>query len=569
MNEFEKAVLEEQTSHYGKGQLIKGRIVKILGEDVFVDIGQKVEAVIKQSQVEGYKEGDEIEAYFTGKRSKDGYFILNRKDLIVKDRFRSIKELYERGEKVKATVTSVLEKGYTVDVEGFTAFMPKSQSSSGETFPVGYTFESKIIKLEEREKGINLVVSRKAVLDQEREEERKRILSLLKEGQTVKVNVKKVLEKGLIVSIEGKINGFLPKSELSWEGSVKPEDFKEGQQLEVMIIEIRKEQPIFSLKRLTENPWEKFDKTVGDILECKVKEIVKDGIVVEVGKVEGFIPNIQIAHFEWDKAKKNYREGQTLKVKIIELDKDRRRLRLSIKELQWNPVEKFLEENPVGSVINAKVKNVKQKVAFLDLGEIEGILRLEDATKNINIKSISSVVKENSTYQMKVLGSEKDKIILGLKQVLEDKFSEFRSKYKVGDVVEFQVKKLIEKGSIVDLEDNLEGFIPVSEISKERINIPSDILSLHQRGKAKIIRIEPENKKIILSIKQMILDEERRKKEEERKRLEEEKKWQEENKKRELLEKLSQKQDNKDKEESSQFLGTLGEILKKKLEEKR
>lgn len=561
MNEFEKAVSEEQASYYGKGQLIKGRIVKILGEDVFVDIGQKVEAVIKRSQVEGYKEGDEIEAYFTGKRSKDGYFILNRKDLIMKDRFRSIKELYERGEKVKATVTSVLEKGYTVDLEGLTAFMPKSQSGSEETFPVGYTFEGKIIKLEERGKGINLVVSRKAVLDQDREEERKRILSLLKEGQTVKGNVKKVLEKGLIVSIEGKVNGFLPKSELSWEGSVKPEDFKEDQQLEVMIIEIRGEQPIFSLKRLTENPWEKFDKTVGDIVECKVKEIVKDGIVVEVGEVEGFIPNSQIAHFEWAKAKKSRREGQILKVKIIELDKDRRRLRLSIKELQQNPVEKFLEENPVGSVINAKVKDVKQKVAFVDLGEIEGILRLEDATENMNIKSISSVVKENSTYQMKVLGSEKDKIILGLKQVMEDKFSEFRSKYKVGDMVEFQVKKLIEKGAIVDLEDNLEGFIPVSEISKEKIDIPSDVLSLHQRGKAKIIRIEPENKKIILSIKQIILDEERRKKEEERKRLEEDKK-------RELLEKLSQKQEKKDQEESSQFLGTLGEILRKKLEEK-
>lgn len=567
MNEFEKAVLEEQTTNYTKNQLVKGKIVKIVGEDVFVDIGQKVEAILKLDQAEGYREGDEIEAYFTGKRNKDGYFILNRKSLILQDKFKNLKEIFEKGEIIKATVLSASDKGYTVDLDGLTAFMPKSQSGSKETLPVGYTFECKIVKFEERGKSVNLVVSRKEVIDQEREREKEKILSLLKEGQVVKVVVKKILEKGVIASIEDKVSGFLPQSELSWDGSLKPQDFKESQELEVMVIEIRGSQPIFSLKRLSENPWDKLDKEVGDTLEAVIKKVHKDGLIVKVGEIEGFIPNSQIAHFDWVKAKKSYNVGQTVEAKIIEIDREKRRLRLSIKDTLPNPIDKFISENPVGSVINAKVKDVKQKVAFIDLGEIEGILRLEDATDNKSIKSISSIVKEGLVYSMKILGSEKDKIVLGLKQVVEDKFNDFTSKHKTGDIVEFEVKKLIDKGAIVDLGDGLEGFIPVSEISKERINIPSDVLSLHQRGEGKIIRIEPENKRVIISIKQKILDEERKQKEEERRRLEEEKKREQEEKKKALLEKLSQKEE-KVKTDSSQSLGTLGEILRKKLEEK-
>jgi len=260
------------------------------------------------------------------------------------------------------------------------------------------------------------------------------------------------------------------------------------------------------------------------------------------------------------KAKKNLKVGDKVKAKIIELDKENRKLKLSIKALQENPVEKFLKENPVGSVIEAKVKDVKQKVAFIDLGEIEGIVKLEDATDNKNIKSISSVLKEGKVYKFKVLGAEKDKILLGMKQLLEEEWNEFISKYKVGDVVKGKVKKLIEKGAIVDLGENIEGFIPVSEIALERINIPSDKLELHQEVEAKIIKIDPENKKITLSIKQILLEKEKRKKEEEKRKAEEEAK-------RKLLEKLESKKEE-GKQPEGEGLGTLGDILKKKLLEK-
>lgn len=560
MNEFEKAVSEELTTFYEKNQLIKGKIVKITDKEAFVDIGQKVEAVLNVQEVEGYREGEEVEAYFTGKRTKDGYFILSRRSLLLKDKINKLKESFEKDTPVKATVVSSSDKGYTVNIEGITGFMPKSQSASSEELPVGYTFEGKIVKFEERKKGVNIVISRKAILEEEKKREKEKILSLLKEGQTIKAKVIKILEKGLVLSIDNRISGFLPQSEISWDKSVKPQDFQVGQELDVMIIEIREKQPIFSLKKLQENPWDKFDKNVGDVVEGKIKEIGKDGIVIDIEGIEGFIPNSHIAHYNYLSAKKNYKVGQTVKAKIIELNKDKRRLRLSIKELTPNPVEKFLENNPIGSIVEAKVKDVKQKVAFIDLGDIEGVLKLEDATDNKNIKSISSIVKEGHIYKFKVLGKDKDKIVLGLKQILEDSFNNFISKHKVGDIVEFEIKKLIEKGAIVDLGNSVEGFIPVSEISKDRINIPSDVLSLHQKGQAKIIRIEKDNKRVILSIKQLILDQEKAK-------AEEEKRKQEEEKKKQLLEKLSKKEE-KVSEENKEGLGTLGEILKKKLMEK-
>ena len=459
-------------------------------------------------------------------------------------------------------IISKLEKGYLVDIEGIRGFMPFSESNvkRDEVLPEGYTFEGYIIKFEERKGYPNIVISKKEALKEEINKEKEKLLTALQSAQKVIGKVEKITDKVAVISLDNILYGILPKSELSWDKSKKFEDvLKVGENIELAIKEIKDRKPILSLKLLEENPWNNFNKNVGDTVEATVKEINKFGVVVNVDDVEGFIHNNEISHFYYPKVKKNIKVGDKVKAKIIELDKEKRKLKLSIKALQENPIEKFLKENPVGSVIQAKVKDVKQKVAFIDLGEIEGIIKLEDATDNKNIKSISSILKENKVYKFKVLGSEKDKILLGIKQLLEETWNDFVSKYKVGDKVKGKVKKLIEKGAIVDLGENIEGFIPLPEISIEKINIPSDKLQLHQEVEAKIIRIDPENKKLVLSIKQVLLDEEKKRKEEEKRKNEEEAK-------RKLLEKLeSKKEDGKQPEGES--LGTLGDILKKKLME--
>lgn len=570
MNEFEK-LMEETTESgsYAKNQKIKGKVVKITDDKVYVDIGQKIEAVLKRNEAEGVKEGGEIEAVFTGKRDKDGYFILSRRGIISKEKLEKVKKAYENKEKIKATILSKQEKGYTVSIEGFKGFMPLSESATkkDEILPEGFTFEAYIVKFEERGKFPNIVVSRKQVILEEKELEKEKILSLLKEGQKIKAKVVKTQPNGAVLSIENIVYGFMPKSEISWDKNKKVEDvLKLGQEVEVVVKEIKDKKPILSLKLLEGNPWDNFDKNIGDIIEAKVTQINKGGIIVNINGLEGFIPNSEISHFEPLKVKKGIKVGTLLKAKIFEIDKEKGKIKLSVKQTQENPIEKFLKDHPIGGVVEAKVKDVKQRVAFIDLGEIEGIIRLEDATDNTSIKSISSLFKEGKSYKFKVLGVEKDKIILGTKQLLEEKFNEFISKYKIGDIVKGKVKKLIEKGAFVDITDNIEGFIPVSEIAKERINLPSDKLSLHQEIEAKIMKIDHNNKKITLSIKQIILDQERKAQEEEKKKKEEEKLKAQEEAKRKLLEKLSQKEEKK--EPQGEGLGTLGEILRKKLMEK-
>ena len=544
-SEFEKYLKEEEDFHYySKGSKVKGTIVRIDNDYAYVDIGQKTEVAIPRDEIQDKKEGDEITAIYLGKKNKDGYTLISRKPLIVKEAISKVKEAFEKNEKIQGTITKKLEKGYMVDLGGIKAFMPISESriDRGESLPEGMPVEVYVLKIEERKNMPNIIVSRKKVLEEEREKEIQNLLSYLEEGKVVKTKVAKILDGGMILSIDNLLFGYLPESLLSWNKSKSVKDFKEGDELEVVIKDIDKENRkiLFSLRDLQENPWIKFDKQVGDVVKGKVKEINNYGIVVSIGDIDGFIHKSQTSHLNPNSYKSKFKVGQEVEAKIIELDKERRKLKLSIKELEPHPVDEFLSKNPEGSEIEAKVKDVKTKIAFIDLGEIEGILKLEDATWNPRVRTIDEVLKGRKVLKFKVLGREGDKIKLGLKQFQENPWKLFTSKYKVGDTVKGKVKKLIERGAFIDLGNELEGFIPVSEISKERIEIPSDKLSLKEEVEAKIIKLEPKNKKIILSIK--ALQQEKEKKE---------------------LEELKNKVKPK-----GEGLGTLGEILKDKLKNK-
>jgi len=544
MEEFEKLIQQyEAESFYQKGEKIKGKIIKIQDDKAYIDIGQKIEAVIPANQIEGYKEGDEITAVFTGKKDKDGYFILSRKGIDIEEKIKFLKEAFEKKYKLRGEIEKVLEKGYIVDIKGLKAFMPKSESSLNkeeqlfENMPV----EFYIIKLDESKKYPKIIVSRKKVLEEERKAEKEKLLSLIKEGQIIKGKVVKITDKGAVINIDNIIYAFLPKNLISWD---KNKTLEQNQEIEAIVKEKKEDKIIVSMKDLEPNPYEKFN--IGDIVEAQIKEINKYGLIVVVENAEGFIPASHTSHFGYNM--KKFKIGQKIKAKIIEVDKEKGQLKLSIKEIEENPVEKFLKENPVGSIIKAKVKSVKNKIAFIDLGDIEGILRLEDAIFGKEVKDLNSILKPNQIYKFKIIGTQKDKIIVGLKQVKEEAWNEFIKNHKIGDVIEAEVKKLIDKGAFVDINEDIEGFIPVSEIAIERINIPSDKLSLHQKVKAKIIDIDEKNKKIKLSIKALLLEE--KKKEEEKKKQEEVKEKQEETKKVEGI-------------------GTLGDILKQKLGDKK
>ncbi len=540
-DEFEK-LLEEESANihfYHKGQIIKGKIVKIQENTAFVDVGQKTEVAIDSKEIEGLKEGDEIEAVYLGKKNKEGYDLISRKPIIYRKSLENVKSAFENRQKVKVKLIKKVNKGFLVDIDGVKAYLPYSESGlkKGEEYPPA-EFEVYVIKFEEREKGPNIVVSRKNVIKEEEEKKKEQIFSLLEEGKVVKGKVVKILENGAVLSLENTVFGFLPQGLYSWDRSRKiSQELSVGDEIEVAIknIDMENKKIVFSKRDLEPDPWKEFDKKEGDLIEGKIKEINNYGIVVKVGDIEGFVYKMETDHLRPLEYKNRFKTGQTVKAKIIELDRDRRRLKLSIKATVPHPVEKFLKENPEGSVVEGRIKEIKTKMAVVDLGEIEGVLHIEDATWNPKIKNISNILKGKSVRQFKVLGREGNRIRLGLKQFRQNPWESYLSTHKEGDTVKGKVIKLIDRGAFVELDEDVEGFIPVNQISKEKIEIPSDKLSLNQEIEAKIIKIKGND--IILSIKAV-------------------EKEKEKNEIKKNLEKVKPKGDS---------LGTLGDILKEKL----
>jgi len=543
-SEFEKLLEEESASlhFYNKGEKVKGKIVKIQGDTAFVDIGQKTEVAINASEVENFSEGDEIEAVYLGKKNKEGYDLISRKPLIYKQNLQKVEEAFNNRQRIRAKLLKKANKGFLVEVNGIKAYLPFSEAGlkKGEELPPP-EFDVYIIKFEDRGKHPNIVVSRKEIIREEEERKREEIFSLLEEGKTVKGKVVKILDNGAVLSLENVVFGFLPQSLYSWDRSKKIQDeLSVGDEIEVVVKNIDRENKkvVFSRRDLEPDAWKEFDKEVGDTIEAVVKELNDYGIVVKVGELEGFIYKMETDHIKPLEYKKRFKPGQKIQAKIIELDREKRKLKLSIKALSPHPVEKFLEENPEGSVVNGRIKEVKTKMAVIDLGnELEGVLHLEDATWNPKIRNISLVIKNKAPKEFKVLGREGNRIKLGLKQFKENPWETYLSTHKEGDVVKGKVIKLIDRGAFVELADEVEGFIPLAQISKERIEIPSDKLSLGQEVEAKIIKIK--GKDIILSIKALEKDREK-------------------NEIKSALEKVKPKGDS---------LGTLGEILKDKLRE--
>ena len=543
-SEFQK-LLEEESQNlnfYSKGEKVKGKIVRIQDDVTFVDIGQKTEVVIPTNEVEGLKEGDEIEAIYLGRRNKEGYQIISRKPLIFQETLNKLENAFNNKERIKVKLDRKAQKGFIVSINGVKAYLPYSESGlkKGEEFPPA-EFEAYIIKFEKNTKNPNIVISRKQVLEEDIQKKRDEIFGLLKEGMEVEGKVVKKLDNGVVLSLDDIIFGFLPKSLYSWDKNRSIDELSIGDKIKVMIKNVDKENQkvLFSKRDLEPNPWKEFDKDVGDVVEAIVSDINDYGLVVKVGQLEGFIHKTETSHLYPQKYKSMFKVGDKVKAKIVELDREKRRLKLSIKAAQPHPIDKFLEENPEGSVVKGEIKDIKNKVAFINLGgEVEGIIHLEDATWNPKIKNIAQVLKGPKVREFKVLGREDNKIRLGLKQFTENPWEKFLGEHKVGDVVKGKVKKLIDRGAFVELYNDVEGFIPLKEITKEKIEIPSDKLSLGQEIEAKIIKIKGND--IILSIKALEKDKE---KEEIRK----------------VIEKVKPK---------GEGLGTLGELIKQKLKER-
>ncbi len=513
MNEFEKLLEEALTlpeEGFRKGQVVKGKVVKVSRDTVFVDIGYKTEAVISREEIPDVKEGDEIEAVIVRFSPRIPNPVLSRKPLEEQKELQKLHQAFLEKKGVSGKVEKKVRGGFLIDFDGIKAFLPVSEA--GKRIKEGQVLDVKILDLRLDSKRPKIVVSHKAHLEEEREKLRKKLIESLKPGDVVEGKVVKVdTNKGVTLIIEGVLRAFLPKEELSWGRDKNPYNYTDvGEKLKVKVkrIDKNKEFIIVSLRELKGNPWEKFIQKYkeGDILEGKVVATTPRGLVVELTEgVEGFVPEEEIA---WE-GKPEIKKGDLIKVKILKIEPKKRRLILSIKRTLPRPWEEYIQKHPVGSKVVGKVLKIEGSRAIVDLGEgIKGIIHRSDLSWT-RPRRMEEVLKEGEEREFAVLGLEGKYVKLGIKQLTENPWEKVKEKYKVGHVVQLPVKELAPFGAFLELPEGVEGLLPFSEVPKH-IRIRKG-----QEYEVKIIDLNPKEGKITFSISALVEEKPREEEKEE------------------------------------------------------
>jgi small subunit ribosomal protein S1 len=527
-NQYDK-LLQEYESQYRnlvEGQIIKGRVLKITDGEVFVDVGHKSEGVVPIREVLDssgnltVKPGDEISVLLEQNEDVDGYLLLSREKA---ERIRVwdiVENAYKDNHVLTGRVVEKVKGGLSVDI-GVRAFLPGSQVDikpirNLDHF-VNQQIRVRILKLDQK-KG-NIVLSRKAVVEEELETVRKDVHESLESGKAVKGTVKNITEYGAFVDLGG-IDGLIHITDMSWGRVNHPSEiFNVGDQVDVVVLNYDPENNKVSLgyKQLQPDPWlavvEKYP--VGARVKGKVINLADYGAFVELERgVEGLI---HISEMSWNEKIKHPSKiltiGNPIEAVVLSIDAANKRISLGLKQTEQNPWDSMKEKYPIGTVIAGRVKNITDFGVFVEVEEgIHGLIHISDLSWSKRAKNPSEYVRKGDRVSAKVLEIDpiKQRLSLGLKQMQPDIWSEFFRKYKVGDDVDGRIVNLTNYGAFVELEDGIEGLVHVSEMGMERVENPQEHFQLGDTVKAKIIKMDQTEKKIGLSIKEVQMEEERR-----------------------------------------------------------
>ncbi len=570
---FEKLLEEHDASpnSVSRGDLVKGTVISVSEDFVFVDVGQKVEGVVSVSDFtdtnnELPKEGDEIEVVVDKLTDKD--VKLSFKKAFARKFEEEVREAYKNQTPIKGKITEIVNKGFNVDLGGKTAFLPQSRVDvrrlrKEDSEYVGKEYDFLVVKYTPK----NCIVSRVELVQDELNKKKEKLMSTLKEGDLVNGKVKNITDYGVFIDLDG-VDGLLHISDISWGKVSHPSDFfKVGDEVEVVVLSIDKENEKISLgyKQKTEDPWKNIEKKYpeGTKVKGSVVNIKNYGAFVEVEPgVEGLI---HINDISWTKkisnAQNYFKLGDEVEAVVLEVDGERKRLALGLKQIKDNPWDVIEEKFNVGDIFEGEVKNVTDFGAFVEVYDgVDGLIHVSDMSWSKRVKNPEEIVKAGDKVKVKILNIDREnqKIALGIKQLTEDPWQKFFSKYQMGDVVEGKIVKLEDYGAFVELDEDIEGLVHVSEISKERIDKPSDVLNIGDVKEMKIVKVDVKDKKIGLSIRQVIIDRER--KELEKKRAEEKAKAKPKEVKKDKPKK--EKKENKAEEVSTGGGVKLGDLMK-------
>ena len=512
-----------------EGSVVKGTVIGIEGDVVLVDVGLKSEGRIpikefgkgEQGQDSSINVGEIIDIYLERMEDRNGEAMLSREKARREEAWTIMEKAFEKGERVDGTIFGRVKGGFTVDLSGAVAFLPGSQVDVRPIRDVnplmGDLQPFQILKMDRR-RG-NIVVSRRAVLEESRAEQRNALLSGMQEGQVIEGVVKNLTDYGAFVDLGG-VDGLLHVTDIAWKRVVHPSEvLNVGQSVNVQVIRFNSDTQRISLgmKQLEADPWDNAESKypLGMKLSGRVSNITDYGAFVELEPgIEGLV---HVTEMSW--TKKNVHPGkiistsQEVEVIVLDVDIEKRRISLGIKQTQENPWTDFLAGHPAGSVIEGEVKNITEFGLFVGLpGDIDGMVHLSDISWEKPGEDAIDDFKKGDLVQAKVLDIdiEKERVSLGIKQLNSDPFEAAAGDLKKGDTVTCTVTDVTDGGLVVSLAGGAPGFIRRSDLSKERSEQRGDRFAEGDRVDALITAIDRRDRKVTLSIKQHEIEEERK-----------------------------------------------------------
>ncbi|MGH6942546.1 30S ribosomal protein S1 [Hypericibacter sp.] len=509
-----------------EGSVLKGRVVGIENDVALIDVGLKSEGRVPLKEFTSagarldIKIGDEVEVYLERMEDKNGEAMLSREKARREEAWQLLEKSFKENQRVTGVIFGRVKGGFTVDLSGAVAFLPGSQVDIRPVRDAGPLMGSPqpflILKMD-RSRG-NIVVSRRAVLEESRAEARSELVASLKEGQVLQGVVKNITDYGAFVDLGG-VDGLLHVTDIAWKRINHPsEALHIGQTVQVQVVRFNPETQRISLgmKQLEADPWENVATKypVGTKFKGRVSNITDYGAFVELEPgIEGLV---HVSEMSW--TKKNVHPGkilstsQEVEVMVLDVDPQKRRISLGLKQCLENPWSTFLDKHPVGSELEGEVKNITEFGLFVGLpGDIDGMVHLSDLDWNQPGEEAIKAFKKGDMVKVKLLDVdvEKERISLGIKQLGSDNFATAASSINKGDVVTCTVTAVQENGLEVSVGDGLSAFIRKSDLARERSEQRADRFAVGEKVDAKVTSVDLKSRKISLSIKAREVEEDK------------------------------------------------------------
>ncbi|MHB1688106.1 MAG: 30S ribosomal protein S1 [Ignavibacteriaceae bacterium] len=497
-----------------EGELVRGRIVRIQGDNVILDVGFKSEGSISKNEFhesEEIKVGREVEVVLESVEDQEGNLVLSKQRADFLRIWDKVVSAHETGEIIQGKILKRIKGGMVVDLMGMEAFLPGSQIDirpirDFDAF-VGQTMDFKVVKVNIPTE--NVVVSHKVLVEEEIADQRFAILNSLEKGQILEGTVKAITDFGVFIDLGG-VDGLIHITDLSWGRINHPNEVvKLDQTIKIVVTDFDEEKKriSLSLKKLLPHPWENIENKykIGDKVSGRVVSLTDYGAFIEIEKgIEGLIHNSEMS---WTQHIKHPSQvvamGQILEAVILSLDKDEKKISLGIKQMEPDPWETLMQKYPVGSRHSGIARNLTNFGVFVELEPgVDGLVHISDLSWTKKIRHPGEVVKKGEKLDVTVLGVDVDqrKISLGHKQVEDNPWNNFEKLYSLGTITQGKVVRIIEKGLIAELPQDVDGFVPVTQLATSKIKNISNHFPIDDMIPLKVIEFDKENKKIVLSV---------------------------------------------------------------------